>query len=203
MIAVVDCEIGNLRSVQKAFEREGFEAKVTFDLKEIEQAEAIVLPGVGAFKDAIEFIRSHQLEPVLREAIDKGKPFLGICLGLQLLLSQSEEGGLRQGLGFIEGKVVRFPSSVKVPQMGWNRIKRKADLPIFAGVPDNAYFYFAHSYYAIPFSDEVTGATTDYGVEYASVIWRDNLFGVQFHPEKSGTVGLKLLTNFARLTYSG
>lgn len=203
MIAVVDCEIGNLRSVQKAFQRQGFDAKITFDLKEIEQAEAIVLPGVGAFKDAIEFIQSHQLEPVLREAVDKEKPFLGICLGLQLLLSQSEEGGLRKGLGFIKGRVVRFPNSVKVPQMGWNRLDRKGVFSIFEGIPEEAYFYFAHSYYAVPERDEVVVATTDYGIEYASVVSQENLFGVQFHPEKSGTVGLKMLTNFARLAYSG
>lgn len=203
MIAVVDCEIGNLRSVEKALQKTGAQAKITFDAKEIERAEAVVLPGVGAFSDAIEFIRRRRLEPVIRDAVEAGKPVLGICLGLQLFLSESEEGGRRPGLGLIEGRVVRFPDTVKVPQMGWNQIKRRAELPLFDGIPEDAFFYFAHSYYAVPERPADVAATTDYGVEYASSVARDNLVGVQFHPEKSGTVGLQMLANFARLAHGG
>lgn len=199
MIAIIDCEIGNLRSVQKGFERVGYEASITYKPEEIEEAEAVVLPGVGALKDAMNFIKGNGLDEVVWKTIENGKPLLGICLGLQLLFSWSAEGGRQKGLDVIKGEVLRLPDTVKVPQMGWNRVKRVASSPIFEGVPETAYFYFAHSYYVAPEDGTVTVGKTDYGVDFSSAIRRNNIYGVQFHPEKSGTWGLRMLKNFGGL----
>lgn len=188
-----------MRSVQKGFERVGYEASITYQAEEIEEADAIVLPGVGAFKDAMDFIKGHRLDGIILRTIEKGKPLLGICLGLQLLLSWSSEGGWQRGLDIIKGEVIRLPNTVKVPQMGWNQVKRIGSCSIFGQIPENAYFYFAHSYYAAPEDRKVVAGTTDYGLDFCSVICLDNIYGVQFHPEKSGAWGLQLLKNFGRL----
>lgn len=197
MIAIIDCEIGNLRSVQKAFEALGKEAQITDSPETIERAKAVVLPGVGAFKDAVDSIRQKGLDKTISSVIKSGTPFLGICIGLQLYATESDEGGKQKGLNIFPGRVVRLPDIVKVPEMGWNSLNVKKDCPIFKDIPETAYFYFAHSYYIVPDEPEVVAATTDYGLEYVSAVWRDNVYGVQFHPEKSGKWGLKLLENFA------
>jgi glutamine amidotransferase len=207
MIAIVDCGMGNLRSVQKAFERVGHAALVTQDAARIRQAQALVLPGQGAFRDCMAQLGDHALvEPVL-EFIRSGRPFLGICLGLQLLMTESEEFGCHKGLNVLQGRVRRFPAnsmgargaSLKVPHMGWNRVHLVKRPPIFAGIPDGAYFYFAHSYYVEPVGDTAVATTTDYGIRFVSGIWHEQLFGVQFHPEKSQAHGLQLLKNFGAL----
>ena len=196
MIAVVDYGMGNLRSVQKGFEKVGLEAIVTSDIKTIESASRIVLPGVGAFTDCMNNLEDRGLvEPVIR-GIEKGKPFLGICLGLQLLFEESEEFGNRKGLGVIKGKVKRFPKGdLKVPHMGWNSIKKVKDTPILADLADDSYLYFVHSYYVLP-DEDVTATTTGYGMEFTSSIVKDNIFACQFHPEKSQADGLKILKAF-------
>jgi len=202
VIAIIDCEIGNLRSVQKAFEAIGKEARITDSIQTIEGAQAVVLPGVGAFKDAIDSIRQKGLDKAIMNIIDSGTPFLGICIGLQLYATESDEGGKQTGLDIIKGRVVRLPDIVKVPEMGWNRLNVRKDCPIFKDIPETAYFYFAHSFYIVPEETDVIAATTDYGLEYVSAVWKDNIYGVQFHPEKSGKWGLKMLENFAGLAES-
>lgn len=200
MIVVVDYGMGNLRSVQKGFEKVGFEALVSSDAKAIENASKIVLPGVGAFRDCMRNLEERGLaEPVLRQ-IEKGKPFLGICLGLQLLFDESEEFGVHKGLGVIRGKVRRFSglNHLKVPHMGWNSVKKVKDAPLLAGIEDESYFYFVHSYYILP-EEDVAATTTDYGLEFVSSIWKDNIFACQFHPEKSQSDGLKILKAFGEL----
>jgi glutamine amidotransferase len=196
MIAVIDYGMGNLRSVQKGFEKVGLDAVVTSDIETIEDASKIVLPGVGAFTDCMNNLEDRGLvEPVIR-GIEKGKPFLGICLGLQLLFEESEEFGNCKGLGLIKGKVKRFPKGdLKVPHMGWNSIKKVKDTPLLADLSDDSYLYFVHSYYVLP-EDDVTATTTDYGMEFTSSILKDNIFACQFHPEKSQAVGLKILKAF-------
>ncbi len=212
MIAIIDYDMGNLRSVQKGFERVGHEALITRSPREILDADHVVLPGVGAFKDCMTNLKEYGLiEPILR-AIASGKPFLGICLGLQLLFTESEEFGRHNGLDVIKGRVVRFPEGLqgpsasgsglerlKIPHMGWNSISIKKRPPVLDGIDDGSYFYFVHSYYVMPEDDEVIATTTDYGIEFTSSIRRDNIFACQFHPEKSQTVGLKLLKNFGSL----
>ncbi|HAW60612.1 MAG TPA: imidazole glycerol phosphate synthase subunit HisH [Actinobacteria bacterium] len=199
MIAIVDYGVGNLRSVQKGFERVSFEVIVTTEADVLRRADGIVLPGVGAFRDAVSSLARSGLGEELVRSISKGKLFLGICLGLHLLFSESEEHGITRGLDVIPGRVVNLPSGVKVPHMGWNQVRRKREVPIFEGIPDGSNFYFVHSYYARPEDEGVVATITEYGVEFASSIWCDNLFGVQFHPEKSGEVGLKVLKNFGEL----
>lgn len=196
MIAVIDYGMGNLKSVQKGFEKVGFDAVVSSEQEVIENASHLVLPGVGAFKDCMHNLEEKGLvEPVLK-GIEKGKPFLGICLGLQLLFEKSEEFGAHKGLGLIKGKVARFPKSeLKVPHMGWNSIKKKSDTPLLKQIDDNSYFYFVHSYYVIP-EDNVTATSTEYGFEFTSSIIKDNIFACQFHPEKSQKDGLKILKAF-------
>ena len=196
MIAVVDYGMGNLRSVQKGFEKVGFEAIVTSDIKTIESASRVVLPGVGAFSDCMNNLEERGLvEPVIR-GIEKGKPFLGICLGLQLLFEESEEFGNCKGLGLIKGKVKRFPKGdLKVPHMGWNSIKKVKDTPILADLADDSYLYFVHSYYVLP-DEDVVATTTGYGMDFTSSIVKDNIFACQFHPEKSQADGLKILKAF-------
>jgi imidazole glycerol-phosphate synthase subunit HisH len=201
MIAIIDYEMGNLRSVQKAFERVGHSAVVTSDPAVLADAEKIVLPGVGAFRDAIAALRQRNLVEPIRAAICGGKPFLGICLGLQLLFDKSYEDGEFEGLSVVPGEVVRFkvPSEYKVPHMGWNQLKFRRRPPIFAGIADEPYFYFVHSYYVVPRDASLVATETDYPTSFCSSIWRDNLFAVQFHPEKSQKSGLQLLKNFAEL----
>ena len=199
MIAIVDYGMGNLRSVQKGFERVGFEAVVTGDPKMVRDAHAVVLPGVGAFGAAMERLKKSGLLEEIVRAIKTGKPYLGICLGLQLLFTESEEGGRYEGMDLIKGKVVRFKGDLKVPHMGWNRIRIVKPNPLLEGIPDGAYFYFVHSYYVVPEDFSVVAATTEYGVEFASMVWRDNLFATQFHPEKSQKLGLRMLENFGKL----
>jgi len=207
MIAIVDTGIGNLRSVQKAFERVGHAAIITQVPEQITSAHAVVLPGQGAFRDCMAHLgQRDMLEPVL-EFIRCGRPYLGICLGLQVLMTESEEFGCHKGLNVIPGRVRRFPAGMtdaqghlcKVPHMGWNQACLTRRPPIFAGIPERAYFYFAHSYVVEPLSDAVIATTTDYDRPFVSGIWYENMFGVQFHPEKSQKVGLAFLERFLRV----
>jgi len=201
MVAVIDYGMGNLRSVSKALETVGAQVKVTSNPEEIIEADAIILPGVGAFYRGIQNLRNLGILPALFTVIEEGKPFLGICLGLQLLFTESEEHGINKGLDIIKGRVRKFEPAVKIPHMGWNRVKSqvtsyKSQVEIFDGVPDESYFYFVHSYYVEPENKDVALATTNYGVEFASAVAKGNIFGVQFHPEKSTGLGLKILENF-------
>ena len=207
MIVVIDYGMGNLRSVAKALERAGAnEVKLSSDAGIIQQADKVVLPGVGAIKEAMRELKRLGLIKVINKNIFK-KPFLGICLGLQLLFERSEEGGRVRGLGVFKGTVRRFPDKLKVPHMGWNQIKVKRqnakgktkERGILKNISDGSYFYFCHSYYAAPQDKNIIAATTDYGLEFASAIRKDNLFACQFHPEKSQSLGLKLLKNFVEL----
>jgi glutamine amidotransferase len=212
MIAIIDSGIANLRSVQKGFEHVGADAKIVEDPRAIRDASGIVLPGVGAFRDGITKLRDGGFVEPLLQAIDGGQPVLGICLGLHFLFSESEEFGHHKGLNVIKGRVVRFPDAasfrdgggtqarLKIPHMGWNRIRIERQAPIFKGIPDGGFFYFVHSYYVQPEDECVIAATTEYGQRFTSVLWRDNLFACQFHPEKSQGLGLQLLKNFASLT---
>lgn len=201
MLAIIDYQMGNLRSVQKGFERVGAAATIINEPEQIRAAAKIVLPGVGAFGDAITELRRRNLVEPIREAIAAGKPFLGICLGLQLLFDVSYEGGEFQGLGIIPGEVRRFelPREYKIPHMGWNRVIHKHRSPLFTNIPDHESFYFVHSYYVVPRDPNVVSTTTDYGGEFCSSICRENLMATQFHPEKSQARGLELLKNFATL----
>jgi glutamine amidotransferase len=201
MIAIIDYQMGNLRSVQKGFEKVGYEARITSDAYEISQAQRIVLPGVGAFGDAIHELRQRDLIGPVCDAIHAGKPFLGICLGLQLLFDVSYEGGEYEGLGILPGKVVRFevPSQYKVPHMGWNGVMVRHQAPILDGIQDGTHFYFVHSYYVVPNDSSVVATETDYHRPFCSMVWRDNVFATQFHPEKSQSNGLRMLRNFAEI----
>jgi len=196
MIAIVDYGMGNLRSVEKGFKKVGVDAKVTSSPKDVENASAVVLPGVGAFRDCIRNLTDLSLTEAIANSIKKGKPYLGICLGLQVLFSESEEFGRCKGLDIFRGKVVRFQISEKVPHMGWNNVKIVRRPPILSVVPDDSFFYFVHSYYVVPDDGDVIAATTDYGVNFTSMIWKDNVFATQFHPEKSQNLGLKVLAGF-------
>ena len=206
MIAIVDYGMGNLRSVQKGFEKVGHEAILSSDPAEIRRAAKVVLPGVGAFPDAMaELNRRGLIEPI-REAVQAEKPFLGICLGLQLLFETGTEGagdqaGRNEGLGILPGEVVRFelPHEYKVPHMGWNKLEVRRESPFTVGLSAEPYFYFVHSYYVKPTDPSITLGETDYGGRFTSLVSRGNLYASQFHPEKSQAEGLKLLANFARL----
>ena len=201
MIAIIDYQMGNLRSVQKAFERVGHAAAITSDPRVLAQADHVVLPGVGAFADAIAELRRRDLIEPIHGAIDSGKPFLGICLGLQLLFDVSYEDGEHPGLGVVAGEVRRFnvPAEFKVPHMGWNEVRLHRRAPIFAHVPNGSHFYFVHSYYAVPKDKNVIDGEASYPEPFCATIWRDNLFATQFHPEKSQAAGLQVLKNFAEL----
>jgi len=201
MIAIVDYQMGNLRSGQKGFEKVGHRAVITSDPAEVARADKVVLPGVGAFRDAIDELRRRELIEPIRAAIDAGRPFLGICLGLQLLMDVSYEGGTYQGLGVIPGEVVRFdvPREFKVPHMGWNEARILRQAPILEGIDEGTHFYFVHSYYVAPRDAEVVAIEVDYHRRFCAMIWRDNVFATQFHPEKSQTHGLRILKNFAEL----
>lgn len=201
MIAIIDYGMGNLRSVEKGFAKVGHAAEVTSDPAVIRKASKVVLPGVGAFEDAIAELRRHELIRPIHDAIDAGKPFLGICLGLQLLFETSYENGCHQGLGVLEGDVMRFdlPEEYSVPHMGWNQARIRRRPPLLDHVEDGTYFYFVHSYYVVPRDDSVVAVETEYGRPFCAMIWRDNVFATQFHPEKSQAAGLRILRNFAEL----
>jgi glutamine amidotransferase len=207
MIAIIDYGMGNLRSVQKGFEKVGFDAVVTADPKVVLEAARIVLPGVGAFRDCMRNLETGGfVEPILR-VIREGRPFLGICLGLQLLFTESEEFGSHQGLGVIPGKVVRFPDGMSVggeklavPHMGWNQLSFHCQSPVFAGIDEGTNVYFVHSYYVRPEDAAVVATTTGYGIEFCSAICKDNLVATQFHPEKSQEKGLQILKNFGAMS---
>lgn len=202
-IAVIDYEMGNLRSVQKALERVGAGAVITRDPDVIMGAAAAVLPGVGAFGACMENLRRHGLVEPVKIFAASGRPFLGICVGMQILFDESEEFGPVAGLGILPGKIVRFAADPagkrKVPQMGWNALRIQKRAPHLEGVKDGAQVYFVHSYYPVPSDPDVVATTTEYGVTFASSVWQDNVFATQFHPEKSQAVGLRILANFAAL----
>lgn len=199
MIAIIDYGMGNLRSVEKGFHKIGVDARVTGNPSIIEDASGIVLPGVGAFRDCIRNLEKASLIESIIRAIEKGKPYLGICLGLQILFTESEEFGLTEGLNLLKGKVVRFrfeKEDLKIPHMGWNNIKIKKRTPLLEDIEDNSFFYFVHSYYVIPEDRRIIATTTDYGLEFTSMIWKDHIFATQFHPEKSQSNGLRILKAF-------
>ena len=200
-IAVIDYNMGNLHSVAKALEEVAPDLKisVTNDKQEILKAEAIVFPGVGAFGKGMENLSRLGLIEVLKEKINQHTPFLGICLGLQLLFTTSHEHGQYRGLGIVEGEVIRFPQGIKIPHMGWNQVSKIKEDILFQGIPSDSYFYFVHSYYVRPQDENVILGKTEYGLWFTSAIRRDNLYGVQFHPEKSQDIGLKLLSNFVQV----
>ncbi|NTU42014.1 MAG: imidazole glycerol phosphate synthase subunit HisH [Nitrospirales bacterium] len=226
MIAIVDYGMGNIRSVEKAFQKVGADVRVTADPAVIAEAKGVVLPGVGAFRDCMKNLEELRLlDPIVRE-IEKGKPYLGMCLGLQILFSESEEFGICKGLDVLKGRVVKFnfektedrsqksehrsqstdsegqeseslSSELKIPHMGWNTVKIRREPPIFRGIPDNAHFYFVHSYYVVPEDPSIIAGTTEYGTEFTSMVWKDNVFATQFHPEKSQDMGLRILKGFS------
>lgn len=203
MIALIDYGMGNLRSVAKALEHVGAEVVVTSDAEAIASAEAVVLPGVGAFGRCMENLEAAGLCPVVRDVAASGRPFLGICVGMQILFEESSEFGRVEGLGILPGRVRRFEPSdgeLKVPHMGWNTIGITRRPPLLRGVADGAYVYFVHSYYVEARGDaEIVATTTRYGVEFVSSVWRGSIFATQFHPEKSQAVGLRIYDNFAAL----
>ena len=202
--------MGNLRSVQKGFEAVGAEAIITSDSQKILSAKSVVLPGVGAFKDCMSNLEKLNLIDTVHQSVKSGKPFLGICLGLQLLFNQSEEFGQVNGLGILPGKVVGFkdvqPKSdsgepLKIPHIGWNTVHAVSGNPLFDSVADDSYFYFVHSYYIVPQNHEIVATTTQYGIEFTSGIHHENIHAFQFHPEKSQRLGLTLLKNFSKLQH--
>jgi imidazole glycerol-phosphate synthase subunit HisH len=199
MIAIIDYQMGNLRSVQKALEKVGSPAVITSSAADIAKADKVILPGVGAFEDAIAELRRRDLVGPIKDAIAADKPFLGICLGLQLLFDVSYENGTHEGLGVLPGEVVKFevPTELKVPHMGWNALAIRRRPPMLEGVADGTHVYFVHSYYVKPRDSSVIATDTDYGGPFCSMVWRGNLVATQFHPEKSQTDGLRLLRNFA------
>ena len=197
---LVDYGMGNLRSVQKAFELNGARPKISSSVRDVEKAGKIVLPGVGAFTHAMQELKKKKLITPLKEKIKSGTPYLGLCLGLQLLFSRSEEGGRVKGFDIIGGPVKRFRGDLKIPHMGWNTVKlKKRNCPIFKGVEDENYFYFVHSYFGVPEDPAWTLGVTRYGRNFCSALWKDNIFATQFHPEKSQQIGLKVIKNFIEL----
>ncbi len=197
MIAIVDYGMGNLRSVQKAFEAVGHGAVVTRDRRVLSEASHLVLPGVGAFADCMRNLEEYGLIEPIRRGIESGKPFLGICLGLQLLFTESEEFGVHKGLDIVPGRVKRFPATaLKVPHMGWNALTIRRTAPPLRELDPEAHVYFVHSYYVEPADASVVSTITEYGIPFVSSIWRDNLFACQFHPEKSQAAGLRIVRNF-------
>ena len=200
MIAIIDYDAGNIKSVEKALQYLGEEAVITRDAGEILMADKVILPGVGAFGDAMEKLNRYGLVPVIHEVVEKGIPFLGICLGLQLMFESSEEAPGVEGLGLLKGKIVRIPEGdgLKVPHMGWNSLSFPKEGRLFVGIPENSYVYFVHSYYLQAEEDIVT-ATAEYGVTIHASVEKGNVFACQFHPEKSSHTGLTILKNFVEL----
>jgi imidazole glycerol-phosphate synthase subunit HisH len=203
MIAVVDYGAGNLASVANALDRIGAPVHVTHDPDVIHAANGVIVPGVGAAADTMKHLTSLDLTGVVQDAIATGKPYLGICMGMQVLLSRSYEGGEHPCLDVIPGSVRRLPGGLPIPHMGWNQVKQNGSHPLFAGIPDNTDFYFVHSYYADPDADEWIGGSTEYGKWFTSAVCRDNVMGTQFHPEKSGFWGLRVLENFVAIVKDG
>jgi glutamine amidotransferase len=197
-ITVIDYGAGNLRSVARAVAHAGYEPNVTADPHDVRSADAVILPGVGAAADTMRNLREHDMVEPVRDFIASGRPFFGVCMGQQALLSVSEEGGEHECLGIIPGRVKKLPNGQKVPHMGWNRVRQSSPHPIFDGIDDGAYFYFVHSYYPEPEDEAVVIGETEYGVTFASVLARDNIVATQFHPEKSGDAGLRMYENFLR-----
>jgi len=201
-VAIIDYGVGNLRSVEKAFAAIGCEATVTSDEFLLRNADRLVLPGVGAFAACMRELTSRGFDELVRERVDKGTPLLGVCVGMQMLFEESAEFGKTLGLGLLRGRVLRFPGNLPgdlvVPQVGWNQVRQRRMHPLLADIPDNAFFYFVHSYSCEADDGDVVIGQTDYGMPYPSVVARENICGVQFHPEKSQAAGLQLLANFAR-----
>ncbi len=210
MLTIIDYGIGNLRSIEKAFQAVGVDVLRTDDVRRIAEADKLVLPGVGAFGACVDEVRRRHLEAPIRDAVDRGVPLLGVCVGMQLLFDESEELGRHKGLGILPGRIVRFenalvsagdaaPEPLKVPHMGWNTLAFKQPSPLVEGLPPEAFVYFVHSYHAAPDDPGDVLATTPYGVDFPAIVGRNNVFGVQFHPEKSQQNGLRILKNFALL----
>jgi len=198
VIGIVDYGRGNLRSVEKALEKVGFEATIMASPEELNGVDGLILPGVGAFADAMEALkRGGWTLPIIQFA-RSGRPFLGICLGMQVLFEAGEEHGEHAGLGFLAGRVVKFPPGGKIPHMGWNSLSIKQPSRLLEGIPNKSYFYFVHSYYALPSEKRDIIASSDYGVVFPAIVGKDNVWGAQFHPEKSSPWGLQLLTNFGK-----
>jgi len=198
MIAVIDYGAGNLRSVANAIARLGYQPRITSAARDLLKAQAIILPGVGAAGNTMENLRNLGLVDPLKKLIADNRPFFGVCIGLQVLFTGTEEGGWHNCLGIIPGRVKKLPDGLKVPHMGWNQVRQRVSHPLFEGIPDGADFYFVHSYYGEPEDNSLVVGETDYGITMGSVIARDNLVATQFHPEKSGEHGLKMYDNFIR-----
>ncbi len=199
MIAIVDYGAGNLRSVVNAIAKLGYQSKVTSNPSEVLNARAVILPGVGAAADTMESLKKLGLAGPISQFIAENRPFFGVCIGLQILFTGTEEGGGHKCLGLIPGRVKRLPAGLKIPHMGWNQVKQMVSHPLFAGIPDKVNFYFVHSYYVEPDDKSLVAGETDYGIPICSVIARGNLVATQFHPEKSGEFGLKMYDNFIKL----
>lgn len=198
MIAVIDYGAGNLHSITTALARQGLDVRIVDSPRALEAAEALVVPGDGAFGPAITRLRELGFADRIGAYVRSGRPFLGVCLGMQLLFDESEEDGVHQGLGLLPGRVVRLPAGVKVPHMGWNQLRLTRPSPLLDGVAPGAYVYFVHSFHAVPRDPAIIAAAADYGARVAAVVGRDQLWATQFHPEKSGPVGIRMLANFAR-----
>jgi imidazole glycerol-phosphate synthase subunit HisH len=201
-VAIIDYGVGNLRSVEKAFAATGCHAFISGDEKILRRAQRLVLPGVGAFGACMKALKEHGLEHLVREKAADGTPLLGVCVGMQMLFEESDEFGSTPGLGLLKGSVRRFGNELIVPQVGWNRIHQKREHALFDGVADGAFCYFVHSFFCRPSDDDVVVGETEYGRRYASVVARGNICGVQFHPEKSQDVGLRMLRNFGAARFS-
>jgi glutamine amidotransferase len=200
VIVVIDYGMGNIHSVKKALELCGAKVLVTNNPQDIKSCKKIILPGVGAFDDAMFELEKQGLVAVIKDEIKHKKPFLGICLGMQLLFESSEEAKTKNGLGILKGEVKKFPKGeFKVPHMGWNQIKFNPECPIFKNIADSPHLYFCHSYYPLPKDKRINAARCDYGIDFTAGVWEENVYGVQFHPEKSQSVGLKIIENFANL----
>jgi glutamine amidotransferase len=199
-VAIIDYGVGNLRSVEKAFAATGCEAALTDDERVLREAEKLVLPGVGAFGACMRQLTERGFDELVRERVRAGVPLLGVCVGMQMLFAESEEFGMTGGLGLLRGRVRRFTSDLLVPQVGWNQVRVRREHPLLADLEESAFFYFVHSYYCDPADEDVVLGETDYGGLYASVVGQGNVYGVQFHPEKSQAAGLRLLKNFATET---
>ena len=201
MIAIIDYDAGNIRSVEKALLLLGQEVKITSDAKEIQTADKVILPGVGAFGDAMENLKSRGLDTVIHQVVEQGPPFLGICLGLQLLFERSDEAPGVDGLGILKGEIVRIPAAegLKIPHMGWNSLHLSHNGRLFEGIKEGSYVYFVHSYYLKAQDEKIVKASTKYGVNIHASVEKDNVFACQFHPEKSSEVGLQILKNFVKV----
>lgn len=198
-IVIVDYGAGNLHSVARAVEDQGVRPLITSSSRYLDEADGLIVPGVGAAEDTMRNLRDHDLVEPIKEYIDSGRPFLGVCMGQQALFDYSEEHGRQECLGVLPGHITLLPDDVKVPHMGWNRVRVVREHPIFDGIEDNSYFYFVHSFYPLPDDPAVVVGETDYGITFASVVAKDNVVATQFHPEKSGGAGLRMYANFLRI----